>query len=102
MPCERMHDRKPQRQTLAWPAPKKHELRRQRPRQRQEIAEHAPQKCGLTLAETNTIPTSPDTQEKKIKRCLWLSAVGICAAMLSDGEEFGLMEYEPLEKNMIP
>ena len=65
MPCERMHDRKPQRQTLAWPAPKKHELRRQRPRQRQEIAEHAPQKCGLTLAETNTIPTSPDTQEKK-------------------------------------
>lgn len=66
---------------LAWPAPKKHELRRQRPRQRQEIAEHAPQKCGLTLAETNTIPP-PRKKKKKTEMSLFISCGDLCGNVI--------------------
>lgn len=66
---------------LAWPAPKKHELRRQRPRQRQEIAEHAPQKCGLTLAETNTIPP-PRKKKKNPEMSLFISCGDLCGNVI--------------------
>lgn len=55
-----------------------------------------PTKMWLNPGRNKHNPT-PKKKKKKIQRCLWLSAVGICAAMLSDGEEFGLMEYEPLK-----